>query len=77
MTPQHTPGPWTIDAEDALGLGRVYRIYGPDNETIVETDGGYYPPKMQDATLIAAAPEMLEALKLAYCQLDPGCELET
>jgi hypothetical protein len=30
---------------------------------IVETDSGYYPPRAADARLIAAAPDLLAALK--------------
>lgn len=31
---------------------------------IVQTDGGFYPPRADDARLIAAAPDLLYALQL-------------
>jgi hypothetical protein len=60
---KHTPGPWSL--KDDL-------IYGPDGITIVSADGlmeNYGPPDRSmeenyaNARLIAAAPELLEALK--------------
>ena len=47
---------------DDDGLPRVDGIYAADGDRIVETDSGVYPPYRADAILIAAAPEMLEAL---------------
>lgn len=52
---QHTPGPWKITAASftikAAAVGTV--VYGnPDN-----------PNRLADARLIAAAPDLLEALK--------------
>lgn len=66
----HTPGPWELRLEKD---GRVEGIYttrpspedveisGEFAGKIVETDGGIYPPKLPDARLIAAAPDLLEA----------------
>lgn len=42
---------------------RVYFIEGADGEHIVETDGGFYPPQLADARLIALAPRMLQLLE--------------
>ena len=67
MNTQHTPGPWAVEVIN----GAVHSIYttkpNPEvleysrAEIIVETDSGFYPPKLADAYLIAAAPELLEA----------------
>lgn len=68
---KHTPGPWSlISVEGKLcpaGKGQMSIL------TIVTEDDGtkfacVYEP--EDAHLIAAAPDMLEALKLAVDQLE-------
>ena len=58
---QHTPGPWTVEMinNDAA------RIWGPNNTFVAECwrpHGKAYPTKA-NANLIAAAPELLEALE--------------
>ena len=65
---QHTPGPWRIDRQEISAS-----IYGPDNELVVagEFDGwgcpfGCRDEGLSNARLIAAAPELLEALEFAY-----------
>jgi hypothetical protein len=57
-TPKHTPGPW-------LWTGQYGRsnLFGADSELVLFEVGGLYCKG--DALLIAAAPEMLEALKEA------------
>lgn len=72
---KHTPGPWFVEYGGKLEPDRVYCIYAvqkhPDNSrpdgfrdiTIVDTDGGFYPPDPADAHLIAAAPELLQVLQ--------------
>lgn len=57
---KHTPGPWVINV-DPEDTNEVWGITGADGTGVVETDMGYYNPKMPDALLIAAAPELLEA----------------
>jgi hypothetical protein len=60
---KHTPGPWNVRK-----TATTIRIVGPNiravnNKTVANVrlrDGSYH-----DARLIAAAPELLEALKLA------------
>lgn len=55
----HTKGPWRW-----TGRGRLVAfVPGDVDETIVETDDGYYPPFGADRDLIAAAPDLLEALQ--------------
>jgi hypothetical protein len=58
---QHTPAPWTFEPRLEYENGHCLGIFGPNGEEIVVTDSGYYPPKLADAHLIAAAPELLEA----------------
>jgi hypothetical protein len=64
MSTQHTPGPWS---------DRNGRIFQTDREelTIANVgrafDGDYSPA---NARLIAAAPDLLEALKDALCALE-------
>ena len=59
---KHTPGPWTVK------LNRVERhpVYGPDGEPVARCLCPRPSTKEWDANarLIAAAPEMLEALEL-------------
>jgi len=64
-TPKHTPGPWTVKGEDT--------VVGPQGNTIAECCGYSIRATDKDqirqggreanATLIAAAPAMYEALK--------------
>ncbi len=56
---KHTPGPWTI-RESATHI----TVVGANNETIFHDDKRC-PSVPEDARLVAAAPELLEALKLA------------
>jgi hypothetical protein len=67
MNTQHTPGPWTAHA---TGLSRSglpeYQIHWSDiGECVAEVVHG-----TADAQLIAAAPDLLEALKDALCALE-------
>lgn len=60
---QHTPGPWRSKATGRNGA-HPFGIYGP----VHPADGGDYAPIAEtryesDARLIAAAPELLAALK--------------
>ena len=64
VAPTHTPGPWTVNALENINVGGVFLSDG----NTVGRDGGFdgcvYMP-LADAHLIAAAPELLEALKIA------------
>jgi len=71
---KHTPGPWTaveLKADGAIILqdGR-YEIRTPEYD--VATYLAYSGPirKKEDAVLIAAAPDLLEACKLAKQHLE-------
>lgn len=55
---KHTPGPWSVGttlADDKLAI-----IHDGDSVMAILTT---CPPKMRDARLIAAAPDLLEALE--------------
>ncbi len=64
MTTSHTPGPWKVF--DAMVDGETYGIDGADGTAVVyygfrDTEDGIR--KKADAFLIAAAPELLQALE--------------
>jgi hypothetical protein len=70
MSAKHTPGPW-IWGDDFMGLYGA----GPDNEVLSHAsyEGmwvSYGPCREANARLIAAAPELLEAL-IRMCQVFP------
>ena len=61
---KHTPGPWHWNEKHQL-VGPLVPDDGymeAHHPRIVETDGGFYPPTEADRHLIAAAPDLLEAL---------------
>jgi hypothetical protein len=70
---EYTPGPWRIGFDDGSGMageaGGAW-IIGLDDEIVVA--GGvheglkYGVPDMDNARLIAAAPDLLEAAKRAF-----------
>jgi hypothetical protein len=67
MTAQHTPGPWKV-----VTSWGDFMVEGPNGEEIIWQDGNYDTPtiKLEDARLMAAAPDLLEALKDALCALE-------
>lgn len=76
---KHTPGPWTIEGLiESNGVG-AYRIVEPNN-TYAVADVYEIEGRIENAHLIAAAPEMLEALERCLIQLmiiqDPTDECE-
>ena len=68
----HTPGPWRLDCRRSMtGKSYVYRITAPHGEDIVpyldmsngsDTGDGV---SLANARLIAAAPDLLESLRMA------------
>ena len=71
MTAKHTPGPWTIKGPSAPNRpktdGGDYAIIADGKiiaEAIYQTDETDFQPVIANARLIAAAPDLLEALKL-------------
>lgn len=74
-TTRHTPGPWRLEEDSKSGhCCFEYSIVGngPTHEVnIAEVIGSYGgDPNLQNARLIAAAPELLDALKDALCALE-------
>jgi hypothetical protein len=65
MAAQHTPGPWRTD-DHYHGA-----ILGDGNQVAMATMNGCLPAETRDANarLIAAAPELLEALQQALFSL--------
>ena len=67
--PQHTPGPWIYDKE----TGEVFtdekyvqpRVAQVDLDNVTDIEQGH-----ADGCLIAAAPDLLEALEVAYAELE-------
>lgn len=77
MSSKHTPGPWGIEQTDDTNWIGFMRPDGRKVELIVCTTSrdNFFKPETQEqndanARLIAAAPELLEALKDAVCALD-------
>ena len=74
MTVKHTPGPWAIFVPKSLSNDDM--VYGIDtnngikSESVVLFDGGIL--KKEDARLIAAAPDLLDALKGIIGYFDSG-----
>jgi hypothetical protein len=78
---KHTPGPWETD-RDNIHTGQIAIIHHCLNNNWVEVWSPNWPideaEQEANARLIAAAPEMLEALRAAWnCILDlPGTQAQ-
>ena len=70
----HTPGPWHINRDD---WGAPTAIRSQDAQPVVATGPGFGSKAEIEANmnLIAAAPDMLEALQSALARLDNGYRL--
>lgn len=69
----HTPGPWTVGQHPALNKGWIVRpvLFGSRTTRLPLHEGGHTILKNEaDAHLIAAAPDLLEALKVAAAALE-------
>ena len=80
---QHTKGPWKIDLENEFDCGYCrtsFGIVGADGSLVVAFDPSQseyreaLDPESADARLIAAAPELLEAIEML---LDWGSDPNT
>lgn len=67
---KYTPGPWSVEGTDQNGQ---FQVYGHGNLIAVTAHECVMPDEIQEAnaTLVAAAPELLEALK-AFMSLGVG-----
>jgi len=77
MKTKHTPGPWTAKFFRNTGL----EVRGQDTRLVYEITEPLDAEDGANAHLIAAAPEMLEALEKAadlisaeYCSHGDGCD---
>ena len=75
MGTKHTPGPWKLDRSLQPADGEYdYAISSPEHFVLAEAFGrsanGGHPPAEANARLIAAAPELLEALREAEVGLE-------
>lgn len=70
-TVQHTPGPWATDDH----LGTPYNISDKHGDAVALTQqrilslSGTDPERLANSRLIAAAPDLLEAARLAVIEL--------
>ena len=68
---KHTPGPWRISGESATTVQADYRAINSEGGVLIARalgypNSGYFPSDDEaaaNARLIAAAPELLEALE--------------
>lgn len=83
MSAAHTPGPWAYSRWDQFGDTRFYVAqaegapYTPnysDAATLIAETVSIERVSIQEANarLIAAAPELLDALRLCLAQLEPS-----
>lgn len=66
-TTKHTPGPWEAEVRTPIGITYVWQ--GGTENAIAKVYAGVIEDAEANARLIAAAPELLDALKDAADQL--------
>ena len=60
-----SPGPWGVVMGIDQYADTVFGIEDANGQGLVETDGGVYHLSLEDAQVMAAAPDLLEACKAA------------
>jgi hypothetical protein len=70
----HTPGPWTVEAPGARDYFAVRTQAGQVAKTGISPRSVHRERGLADAHLIAAAPELLEALVLALPYVEDAAE---
>lgn len=74
METQHTPGPWKIKGADIVGERYVCELFNwsvePCAPQYSEINAAFEAEHNANARLIAAGPELLEALKQATRELE-------
>jgi hypothetical protein len=61
----HTAGPWRISQFEVMTGGVARVVMGVDDFTVASISGRSVEEHHADASLISAAPELLEALKIS------------
>jgi hypothetical protein len=69
IAPKHTPGPWNVDVDTDSKVHQT-SIRDASNQQIATINPYRLHQRQADAALIAAAPEMLDALKSVKVFLD-------
>ena len=67
---KHTPGPWTATISQTSEGGDFWSVYGADDISIVYITLRKRQELAANARLIAAAPELLEALEGLCAEVD-------
>ena len=79
METKHTPGPWIVDDKHIHAAGYVYTTALVDDDLVVEVNtdtraGGLLTDTDRaNLALIAAAPDLLEALQICSAELFAQC----
>jgi hypothetical protein len=69
----YTPGPWEwSDSYSSRAGDETMTLMGAEGDGVLSCDGVENAPLPKDARLIAAAPELVEALKIAHEALCRG-----
>lgn len=72
---EHTPGPWAVGQHPAMTWGFIVKpvLFGNKAVALHECEGGHILLKSEaDANLIAAAPDLLDALEYAVSKYGKG-----
>ena len=73
---KHTPGPWVVIADESAAQVKGFPCIESDGYTVVGLEGMYgdIETDFANARLIAAAPDMLEALQAAQSMHQRYCD---
>lgn len=71
MTTQHTPGPWRAVLSDSVVPYGYWSVLDAEGYPVGTHSGEF---DRADAHLVAAAPELLEALEAVLRWIDDYCE---